>query len=61
MMTIHIQITFYSQIQIKESVFGKACQHMIEKSDTGIDLCISLSIQIKFQNNICLAGFSCEF
>ena len=46
MMAIHIQITLYGQIQIKKSVLGKACQHMIEKSDTGIDLCISLSIQI---------------
>src|SRR5699024_25784 len=40
-MRIYVQIAFYLHFQVKKAVPCKPFQHMVKKSDSGPDLCLS--------------------
>ena len=57
-MAVHIQIAVYGKIQIKESMTCKSIQHMVKKSDAGIQAGFSGSVQIQTHRDLRLFGIS---
>jgi hypothetical protein len=56
MMKIHLQVALGLYVQIESAVNAEQGQHVIEKCDTGVDVGLSLSIQVQFDLNL---GFRC--
>jgi hypothetical protein len=56
MMGIHLKIALHIYRQIKQTMSCKAVEHMIKKSNARVDVCLSDSIQIDRNMNICLTG-----
>ena len=46
-MSVNVKIAFAVERQIKEAVLCKATEHMIEETDTGIDVGSAFAVKLK--------------
>ena len=67
MMAVHIKVSLYPEGKIKQSMSGKAVQHMVKETDSRRDIGFAASVNNKRQTdtgflrysfNICLAAHS---
>jgi hypothetical protein len=55
---VNVQVACSPHLQIKASVPGQGMQHMIQKADAGIDLCLAGAVQIEDYFYISFARFA---
>src|SRR5262249_44618335 len=60
MVEVDVQITFRMQGEIDEAVLGELLEHMIEKADTGRDLCDPGTVEIDAAGNPSLLGIALD-
>ena len=57
-MLVNVQIARGMHSQVKESVAGKEGEHVVKKTDTCVDINTTAAIDIQFERNLGLFGFS---
>ena len=60
MMAVHFQIAAGRHLQIKKTVAGKTVQHVVEKTDSRMNICLAAAVQIDGDRNICFSCFSAD-
>lgn len=55
-MCVHLRVAITSDFQIEESMLGEEREHVIQESDTRIDLALASAIEVQFQVDL---GFRC--
>lgn len=58
---VYLQVTVHADIQVETAVAGYLLQHMVEETDTGIDVADALSVQIQAHADIGLGGGALHF
>src|SRR5687767_5508305 len=52
-MCVYLEIALRLHRQVEESMDGKMCQHVVEESNSSVDLMLADAVQIQFDRNLC--------